>query len=130
MRVRCVNIVNPITGEQEEMSSWVQIGREYVVLEVTALPGRRVSVRIITDEGSPGLWDSVMFETVDSSVPSNWVVQVVGDGWLEMGPARWLVRGFWEEYYDREPGALSIYDDELGKILQDSDPGDGRPVAR
>jgi hypothetical protein len=92
--------VNPATLEVEDRSRWISAGQEYVVLEVLAVPGGYVHLRIHLDWPTPSVWDSAMFETVDRSVPSNWVVDVDREGQLSMGPAAWIENGF--------PGGASI----------------------
>ncbi len=61
-----------------------------------------------------------MFETVDRSVPSNWVVDVKEGGLLSMRPAAWLERGFWERYFDDDAAAIAAYERELAVILAES----------
>lgn len=120
MKVRCVRIVNPTTRAIEEYSPWVRIGGEYLVLEISAAPNGHVSLRIHLEEGAPGLWDSTMFETTDVAIPSNWVAKVSRQGGVDLGPERWLEPGFWERYFDREPEAVAVFDDETSVILHDS----------
>jgi hypothetical protein len=120
MKVRCVLIVNPATRAIEKHSPWIRIGGEYVVLEISAAPNRQVSLRIHLEEGTPGLWDSTMFETTDVTIPSNWVAKVSLQGGLDLGPERWREPGFWERYFDREPDAVAAFDDEASVILRES----------
>jgi hypothetical protein len=120
MRVRCLRIVNPVTRELEDRNASIKVGEEYVVLEVVASPGRYVRLRLHLAPGVPSLWDSEMFETVDRSIPSNWGVRVSGEGFVATGPMRWLVDGFWEGYFDDEPSAVSLFQDELAITLAES----------
>jgi hypothetical protein len=57
-----------------------------------------------------------MFETVDSSIPPNWVVRVPERGGVDLEPARWLVDGFWQDFFDGVPEAEQIFDEELAII--------------
>jgi hypothetical protein len=59
------------------------------VLEVTGSSSGRLSLRILHDDGSTGLWDSEMFVDTDPTPPSNWVVRVSEGGALHIGPRRW-----------------------------------------
>ena len=61
-----------------------------------------------------------MFEDTDPTVPSNWVVQVSEGGSLNIGPQRWLERGFWEQYFDDEPAAIEVFDAEMAVVLRES----------
>lgn len=98
-------------------SSWVKIGKEYIVISVTAVPERAPKLQIITDDGTPGWWDSTLFITTSSLIPANWVAYVTEGGIIEMGPEPWLRRGFWEAYFDQDRDARLIFDEELQKIL-------------
>lgn len=120
MRVRCHKIVNPATLKVEDRSPWVSVGQEYVVLEVLALAGAYVHLRIHLDSSAPSLWDAAMFETVDRLVPSNWVVDVGRDGQLSMGPSAWAESGFWESYFDGDDEAIAVFERELSQILAES----------
>lgn len=111
MRVVCVRIVNPVTGEAETVSSWLQQDREYDVLEIYAYPGGRVELRLASDDaGTPVLFDSAMFMTIDGSLPSNWEGRIGEGGILRLAPREWLEPGFWERYFDGDPDALGAYE--------------------
>jgi hypothetical protein len=64
-----------------------------------------------------------MFETVSTTLPSNWVVHLRPDGSLHLAPEAWLQRGFFEGYVDGErngPAAREILERELAIILDES----------
>jgi hypothetical protein len=115
-----LRIINPVTGAYEERRPSIRIGEEYVVLEVAASPGREVRLRLHLTSEVPSLWSSAMFETVDQSIPSNWVVDVANGGHMSMGPASWLEGGFWESYFDGEQPAVAVFEQELATILAES----------
>lgn len=117
MKVRCVAIINPATLERVSQSAWVTIGREYAVLELYATPDRRFSVRLDLEGQTPGLWDSEMFETTDPTIPSVWIAQLSDRGSLRLAPPRWLVPGFWEDYFDGEPDAVAAFEEDRALIL-------------
>lgn len=120
MKVRCVKIINPVTLKIETESHWVRIGQEYTVLEILGRPGGRISLRIHQGDEPPGVWHSEMFESTDSTVPSNWVAQVSDGGMLSLGPEPWLERGFWESYFDDEPEAVAAFEAARAVILHES----------
>lgn len=128
MRVRCKFIINPATGEREQESSWIRVGREYVVLGVEAVPGRGVSFRIEdAEQGSSSMWNSEMFDVVDPALPKSWVAQVDGRGTLFLEPEAWLEDGYWERFFDRDPVALDAYDRESA-LIKHADLGDLEPT--
>ena len=116
MRVRCTKIINPATGEPNDTSSWLRIGHEYIVLEILAVPDRRVTLRVLGEDNSVALWDAEMFEVVDGTIPPNWVASVGPSGDLSLAPRRWLAGGFWEAFFDHDPDAISSFDHELAVI--------------
>lgn len=110
MRVACVEIRNPVTRELCDQSGWLQVDHEYEVLEVYAYPGERVELRLASDNsGTPALFDSSMFITVDGTLPDSWEVKLEEGGTLRVGPSEWMEPGFWEAYFDRQPHALEVY---------------------
>lgn len=110
MRVVCVEIRNPITGELDDQSPWLRVDREYEVLEVYACPGGRLDLRVVSEDGgTPVLFDSSMFMTVDGTLPHSWEARLEEGGVLRLGPPEWMHPGFWEAYFDREPSAVDAY---------------------
>ena len=101
-------------------STWLRVDGEYVVVGILAVPGRRVELQVVDDvEQAPSWWDSEMFMTTDARVPANWVAQVGEGGAVRLGPARWLAPDFWESYFDREPEAIKVFNEELARMLAD-----------
>jgi hypothetical protein len=121
VKVYCAKIVSPSTGEDLHESSWIQVGKEYVVISVMAVPERSPQLLIITDNGTPGWWDSSQFVTMSSRIPSKWVAVVSEGGVIEIAPKPWLEPGFWEAYFDRDQRAVETFDQELHGILAESD---------
>lgn len=119
MKVRCVRVVDRVTGQSVERGQSVRVGEEYVVIEIVASPGRYVDLRLYPSEGAPGLWTSEMFETTDESIPTNWTAVVSGSGVLTLRPERWR-SGFWERYFNDEPEAIAIFEEEVATILAQS----------
>ena len=128
MRVLCLRLLNPVTGDQDRVSSWLAIGGEYLVLSVSAtrekttfrILGTDASVKRITgaDRQEAGLWDSSMFRTVSTSIPSNWVCEA-NEGRVALGPEAWLQPGFWVAYYDGDEEAAAVFERELAVMLQE-----------
>lgn len=117
MRVRCERLINPGTLQPESSSPWLEVGGEYAVLTVMALPEGTTWVRIyVDDERGAMLLDSRMFVTVDTSIPANWVSAIDDRGALRLGPATWLEPGYWESYYDGDPSAVTTFHRELEVI--------------
>lgn len=110
MRVVCIEVVNPMTAESAHRSGWLRTDQEYDVLEVYAYPGGRVELRLAADDtGTPALFDSSMFMTVDSMLPAGWQAMLEEGGVLRLGPSEWMEPGFWEAYFDGAPPALEAF---------------------
>jgi len=118
MRVVCVQLTNPNTGLTESTSPWLDLDTEYEVLEVYAYPGGRIDLRIAAkDAGTPALFDSELFMTVDERIPPNWIARVREGGTVEFGPSTWLETGFWERFFDRDSAAIESFETEKRRML-------------
>ncbi|MCX4458580.1 hypothetical protein OOK58_42480 [Streptomyces sp. NBC_01728] len=124
MIVRCIKIIRPGTSTVVSEHPGVRIGEEYPVLEVFAARSRtefRLPDRSARrDEiDSPGLWDADMFEIVSDRMPTCWVTGLE-DGLLTLAPREWQRPGFWEDYFDHEPGAVAEYDRLKARIIAEA----------
>ena len=114
MRVVCIDPQSAIPGGAGAANPWLTMNREYDVLEIYAFPGADVQLRVRSDDGSiPALFDSASFMTVDGALPERLIVQVQEGGVLRIGPASWMVPGFWEAYFDKSPDAVETYEREV-----------------
>lgn len=124
MIVRCIKIIRPGTSTVVSEHPGVRIGEEYPVLEVFAAQSRTLfrlpdrSARRGEIE-SPGLWDADMFEIVSDRMPTCWVTGLE-DGRLTLAPREWQRPGFWEDYFDHEPGAVAEYDRLKARIIAEA----------
>ena len=118
MRVVCVRFLDPVTLEERTEDQWLTLDREYPVLSIDVERDRRVWLRIESDDGgTPALFDAEMFMTTSMLVPSNWRVRIDEGGALQLAPEPWLRQGFWDEFFDRVPNAVEIYEKERAVIL-------------
>ena len=118
MRVKCVKLINEITGKMEKTSPWLTIGKTYMVLEVIFSDyDGTLSYRLISDDaGSPVLNHADLFEVVSGYIPSTWVVNAKAGRYFSMLPERWAQTGVLEAYFDAEPWAIAIYKEEVAKM--------------
>lgn len=97
-------------------------GVEYVVLEIFCQVNGSNKFRIeCADDEVPPLFDSRLFEVLDSSCASSWRLTIEWDGSLTLGPPAWAAAGFWEAVMDEEDQALEVYRRERDRILGESD---------
>lgn len=112
MKVVCTAI--PLAPDGSRHSSpWVTVGVEYMVASLSASFARPLQLRLLLNDHNLGLFDADAFATVDRTIPASWVAQLSNCGTLQMGPAAWLVPGFWEAYYDDDPVAIEAVEAEL-----------------
>jgi hypothetical protein len=121
MKVVCVKLLDA-RGDEVESSPWATLDAEYVVLALEAASGGRVQLRIIGDDGpTPVLFESEMFMTVSPEVPSNWVASIGEGGAFDLAPAKWLRNGFWEDYFNGDPQAVTDFEEEKARILAEAE---------
>jgi hypothetical protein len=94
---------------------WVTVGREYLVLAINMRARVGLSFRIVSDDaGTPILASAELFDVVPAQpIPEHWVAEVGVGGELELGPRRWLERGFWERFFDGDADARRVFDEEV-----------------
>lgn len=99
-------------------SPWLTVGRIYTVLAI-GVDDSGVKFRIIGDDGqTPGLHKAIQFDLVSGDIPASWVVSYVPEKLMELGPAAWAKAGFWEDYFDNDPAARTIFDTEVREIME------------
>jgi hypothetical protein len=121
MKVRCVRIINSVTGEEMQRSPWLTIGRDYIVLSVDVYRDKEVSFRLISDHSpSPAMFDSREFEVMSGRLPSNWVAWNDETGAFGLRPKKWLRPGFWEDYFNDIPEAIRDFEEERNVIMAEA----------
>ncbi|WP_069737618.1 hypothetical protein [Streptomyces sp. EN27] len=119
MRVR-VNAINISDPEILQGITALSDGHEYVVLEISARFKMGTSFRVEFIEG--GLRQSALFDTRSFTVTSHslsptWQYFQLDSGSFSLCPESWNAPGFWEAYYDGDPRAIAVYEDERATIL-------------
>lgn len=114
MKVRCTRPRETTGGKPK---TGLTVGKEYEVLEVLVSPTQGILLRIVGDDRfTPALFSGDLFEVTDQSIPQLWVIARVptrdGSTLYKMCPKAWLEPGFWERYFDREPEAVAIFDEQ------------------
>ena len=124
MKVICESLINPITKTREETSSWLTIGKTYLVLSVYAFVGRDLMLRLIGDDpNGPIVVNARQFKTTCIQMPSNWRAIIDDKGNFQLTPEPWSKPGFWESYFNGERAAEQVFIQELRKIeTEESDP--------
>lgn len=119
MKVRCKKIYNEHTKEYEESSSWLTVGKEYVVLAVEVRQDKVLFLVASDSNKQPVLQNAIQFEVLNKNIPSNWKIAPEGLALFTIEPAAWQVPGFWEDCHNHEPKALEIYKREARIIYEE-----------
>ena len=69
--------------------------------------------RLIGDgKGGVALFPAESFEVVSPAVARTWNTSWSSNGFFQLTPERWTRAGFWERFYDQEPDAVRIFEEE------------------
>ncbi|CAN5363078.1 hypothetical protein BH10PSE19_BH10PSE19_20610 [soil metagenome] len=120
MKVKCKQIINEHTQQQQNTSTWLTIGKEYIVLAIEVYPAK--NLYLLVDDSSdqaPGLHDAKQFEVLSHHIPSNWVVNPGDLEVMTVGPKVWQEPTFWEDCYDNHPATLALYKREARIIYEE-----------
>jgi hypothetical protein len=119
MKVKCNKIYNEHTKNYQETSSWLTIGKEYVVLEIEVRQDK-VSFLVPSDSNQqPVLQNAIQFEVLNKKIPNNWQIGPATLAIFVISPRAWQEPGFWENCYDHDPKTLEIYKREARIIYEE-----------
>ena len=74
-------------------------------------------LRILNDQGQPYLYPARLFEVLDSREPDDWVTEFGDDGERYAYPPPLNAIGFFEDFFDREPGTVATFWQVVNKRL-------------
>ena len=95
---------------------WVTIGRNYLVLGVYGR-SNTIKYRILGDDDrTPALQLAEQFEITSPEIPADWIFRVYSPSEWEILPAAWSIDGFWMAYFDGEPSAKAIFEQEVSAM--------------
>jgi hypothetical protein len=115
MKVRVLRIRQP---DETKTDRWITEGQQYDVLGVE-VTGGKVYFRVESDQGTPALFESELFELVDGAIPSSWIAVAGTRGGFSLDAKAWARQGFWEAFFDREPEAMKLYEAEKRSMRGD-----------
>ncbi len=122
MKVKCTKLHTEMKIINIDSDSWLTLGKEYIVLNISISSTQGTLYRLIGDneDKMPALYKASQFEIVSGKIPSNWeIFQRERSDELEMIPRPWKSLGFWVKCYDLDPNALEIYKREVEIIYSE-----------
>ncbi|MBW5481915.1 hypothetical protein [Streptomyces bambusae] len=118
MKVRFVG-ADGLEQRIRQGSQVLRVDRVYVVLETYCQSDGQNYFRIEhRPDDLPPLFDSRLFEVVDTEISPEWRISSGWDGSLRMAPGEWHVEGFWDEFMNHEPRAVEKYERCRDAMLQ------------
>lgn len=126
MKVKCKK--NKIYSK-EKIYNNITINKEYIVLAIEFY-NREISIfsnsigdyilyRIEDDEGSVCLLPSKLFVVTSGELYRNWIMSYENEESYSILPREWANSEFWEEFYDDEYNAKSIFKSVRDNIYLD-----------
>ncbi len=113
MKVRLIK-----TADCNRHPGWIRFERDYDVLEMYIYKDGKIDIRLISDEnGTPAIFPLSDFQIVCQKVYQDWSFEALRDGAISLAPNSWLESNFWEKYFNDDPETVSIFDNEVKKIL-------------
>jgi hypothetical protein len=82
----------------------LRVGREYLVIGIEA-----DDYRLLSDQGRPFLYPATAFEVTDSTPGADWEVEEGKDGEHYAYPAPLGRPGFFEDFFDGKPKAITEF---------------------
>lgn len=121
MKVRCIRIVDEVTGQQRESDPWLSIGQCYRVLAVW-VGSRGVQFRLVGDQPTPALFSAEQFELVSGILPQTWVAHSEPGRFFELAPAKWTRSAIWSDFFDGDAAAVAVFERERKAMEEEDDP--------
>jgi hypothetical protein len=79
-------------------------GRPYAVIGIEA-----DDLRVLNDAGRPYLYPRELFNVLDDRMPQQWITETGDEGELYAYPEPLNNVGFFEDFFDRKPEAVSQF---------------------
>jgi hypothetical protein len=118
MKVRCIKLTDSM-GNPRERSTRLSIGSVYHVLEVIQDTHHRWLLRLSGDgPNGVAIFGLDQFEIVSPRIPNIWIARWNSQGGFSLTTEAWSHPGYWERFYDRDPEARRVFEDEKTKLVQ------------
>jgi hypothetical protein len=116
MRVRYLGL------PPDQGSDWFVVGTIYTVLTIQFIRGKFHYRLLAADSNMPAYHLASQFQAMTRYIPSSWKIEMNPQSDIfTLAPEAWLVNGFWEKYFDGDPGAREIFETELRRMVAEED---------
>lgn len=120
MKVKCIYLVDKISGAQTKKDGWLTVDGIYHVLTVMLEYGQRLKFQLIGDDGrTPAFFDASQFEIISDVIPSNWNITFQRNNYFALEPKSWSRPGFLEDYFNGVSEAVLLFESERKKIIEE-----------
>ena len=121
MKVKCRNIISPITKENlGESSPWLTRDKEYVVLAIEMNLETGINILIQTDHYNDPVFIALDgFEVIEQNIPSNWSKKYERNSSCYFMPESWMYSTFYEELEDQAEKAMFFFKKESELIYRE-----------
>lgn len=99
---------NPLAADGRDFRCSLTVGGEYEVLGIEC-----DSLRLLTDDGEPILFDPECFEVIDPAEPAFWVSGFDYESERYAYPPGWGVPGFFEAWHDGITIVRDVFAEQL-----------------
>lgn len=118
MIIKCVKLLDDVSGENLDSSDWLTVDKTYLVLSVYCEHGEKPKFQTVCDDGiTPALHLSDQFQIVSDHIPTTWCARYETGSHFELLPRAWAESEFWEKFFDGDDAANKLFKDELEIML-------------
>ena len=100
---------------KDERNTNLRLNKDYKVLSIDHIQSSahdgyfEISFRVLNENGIAAQYSPSIFEIVDSNLDEDFVYSGFGYGSYELVPKSMSYSGFWEDFFDDDSKALTIF---------------------
>ena len=121
MIIKCKKIISPTTKEDlGKSSTWLTVGKEYVVLALQWDRKFGILAMIQADcYNEPVFIPLEGFEIISQKIPGSWKGEIDEYGTFEVMPKSWLYDEFLQELEDQTQNTMKLFEEESRIIYEE-----------
>lgn len=91
----------------------IKSNKRYAVISMEFLATKNVNdffkLRIVNENGIPGLYDKKLFKIVDNMIDVDYVIKEHNDESFELVPEKMSYKNFWIDFFNLESSAIDVF---------------------